>query len=79
MWRETLMNKSQLVSLLHFLHDFPDDMGYQAILDLITTEDETPAQNKTVIPCGMYEDLWTEDLIIQIEKLQQLLQFNYGE
>lgn len=73
------LKRSELIALNHYLHDFPRQLSYEAILSLIDREWETKLSDRRVTPFEIYEELWPFDLILKIKSMQAILEIHYGD
>jgi hypothetical protein len=73
------LKRSELIALNHYLHDFPRQLSYEAVLSLIDRDWEVKIADRRVIPFEIYEELWPFDLIIKIKTLQSILSLHYGD
>lgn len=69
------MNKYERVALDHYLNDYPQNMSYRQILDLILSYDD----NDLITPCELAQDLLNDILAGEIDSLKQRLQREFLE
>lgn len=73
------LKRSELIALNHYLHDFPRQLSFDAILALIDQEWDVKPVDRGITPFEIYQELWPFDLISKIKAMQSILSLHYGD
>jgi hypothetical protein len=72
------LTKTERFVLDHYLHEYPNDLYFNEILELIENEENVPVIDKTAMPIEAYENIRSGDLIEVINCMEFDLKVTFG-